>query len=252
MSEAEIGAPTAPAEGTPKPNPFQRIVGVLISPGETFESIVRRPDWVVPLLILLLVSVVGGVLLASRVDFQTVAQEAMEMDPRTANMSANQAATAARFTAMTMKISAYASPVLSLIAFLIVSGVLLMSFRLMAGEGTFLQAFSVTIYAWYPRLIKGILSTVVLLSRKSISIFDLQNPVMSNLGFLFDPKSKPLQFAMASSIDLFAIWSVILMVIGFAAMSKLTRAKSTAIVIGWWIVVNLLALIGPAMQALRK
>jgi hypothetical protein len=135
---------------------------------------------------------------------------------------------------------------------LIVAGVLLLTFRLMAGEGDFRQAFSVTVYAWYPRLIKGIFGTVVILTRKSLSIVDLQNPLMSNLGFLFDPRTKPLQFALASSVDLFTIWSVVLLVIGFAAVSRLSRGRSAGIVVGWWIVVNLLSLIGPAIQALRK
>ena len=54
------------------------------------------------------------------------------------------------------------------------------------------QAFSVATYGWYPRLIKGVISVIVLMNRKSITIWDLQNPVRSNLGFLFDPRTKPV------------------------------------------------------------
>jgi len=252
MSEAEIPAPAAPAAGAPKPNPFQRIIGVLISPAETFESIARRPDWVVALLIIMLVSIAAGVLIASRVDFSALGREAVEMNPRSSEMSPDQLETGARFAGAMMRVSAYASPILSVITLLIVAGVLLLTFRLMAGEGDFRQAFSVTTYAWYPRLIKSILGTGVILSRKSLSIFDLQSPLMSNLGFLFDPKTKPLQFAIASSIDVFHLWSLVLLVVGFAAISRLSRGKSAAIVVGWWIVINLLSLIGPAIQALRR
>lgn len=247
-----MSAPAAPAAGAPKPNPFERIVGVLMSPVETFEAIARRPDWLVPLLIILVVAIAGGVLIASHVDFAALGREAVEMNPRSATMSSSQMETGARFTAAIMKISAYASPAISAIVLLIVAGVLLLTCRLFAGEGDFRQAFAVTVYAWYPRVIKGILGTVVILTRKSLSIIDLQNPVMSNLGFLFDAKSKPLPFALAASVDLFAIWSVVLLIIGFTAVSRLSRARSAAVVVGWWIVVNLFALIGPAMQALRR
>jgi hypothetical protein len=34
---------------------FGRLIGVLVSPGKTFESIARRPTWLVPLLVLVAV-----------------------------------------------------------------------------------------------------------------------------------------------------------------------------------------------------
>lgn len=236
----------------PKPNAFERIAGVFMSPVETFTSIAQHPDWVVPLLIIFVLSLGAGLTIALRVDFNTLAREAMEMNPNAAQIPADRLDTSIRFMAATMKVSAFASPVLSLLSLLLVAGVLLVSFRLFAGEGTFLQAFSVTLYAWMPRLIKAVIAVIVIVSRNTISIFDLQNPVMSNLGFLADPKQNPIAYALASSADLFAVWSVILLIIGFSIMSRLSRARSAAIVIGWWIVINLLSLIGPAMQMMRR
>jgi len=244
--------PPPPGAAAPKPSSFERIVGVLLSPNETFASIARQPDWVVPLVIILVVSMVAGVLIATRVDFRALAQEAIEMNPKTAELPADRVNTMVGFTAGMMKVSSYASPLLSAVILVIVAAVLLLTFRLFAGEGNFKQAFSATVYAWFPRVIKGIIAAVVILSRQSISIYDLQNPLLSNLGFLFDPKTQQLQFALASSIDLFTIWSVILLIIGFSAISRLSRARSAAFVVGWWIVVNLFALIGPAMQTLRR
>ena len=91
----------------------------------------------------------------------------------------------------------------------------------------------------------------VLFSKSSPSLIELQNPLMSNLGFLFDPKTQLLPYTLASSIDIFNIWSVILLIIGFAAVGRTSRGKSAAIVITWWVIVNLVSLIGPAMQAMR-
>lgn len=248
----EIPAPAAPAAGDPKPSFFERLGGVLMSPGETFESIVRRPDWVVPLLVILVVAVAGGILIAGHVDFSELGREAMEMNPRAAQMSSSQIDAGAHMTGMIMRISAYASPAISVVVLLIVAGVLLMTGRAFGGEGDFRQAFAVTVYAWMPRVIKGVVGTVVLMTRQSPSIIDLQNPVMSNLAFLFDPKSNPLGFALGMSVDLFAIWSVVLLVFGFAAVLRVSRGKAAGVVVGWWIVVNLFSLIGPAMQAIRR
>ena len=64
-------APPPPAPAASKPNPFQRLVGVIMAPNETFASIAERPDWVVPLALWMLIAVFGGIVFAQRVDKST-------------------------------------------------------------------------------------------------------------------------------------------------------------------------------------
>ena len=73
----------------------------------------------------------------------------------------------------------------------------------------------------------------------------------ANLGFLFDPKLHPVAFAFTSSFDIFAIWSLILYIIGFSAISRLSRGKTAAVILVLWVVVVMLTLIGPAFQAAK-
>ena len=70
-----LATPVPDAE--PKPNSFQRIIGVLFSPDATFASIARRPDWVVPLVLIVIIALANGVLTASHIDFGAPAREAM-------------------------------------------------------------------------------------------------------------------------------------------------------------------------------
>ena len=252
MTEIPTSMPAAmPPVAEPKPNSLRRIIGVLFSPVPTFESIARRPDWVVPMLILMALSLTAGILIAQHVDFTAFAREAMESNPQTAKIPAERLDTMVRVTAATMKVSAYASPLLSILVTALAALGLMFAFRAFGGQGTFLQAFSVTTYAWYPRLIKSVLAVIVIMTKKSMTIWDLQNPILSNLGFLFDPKTQPVQFALGSSLDLFNIWSLVLLIIGFTAVSRLPRARAAMIVISLWLFVNVLALIGPAIQAVR-
>jgi hypothetical protein len=238
-----------PAAAEPeKPNTLQRIIGVLSNPGPTFESIVQRPNILGPLLIFIVISVVSAVGVAVKVDFDALSREAIEANP---NIPADKVESSVGITKAIMKVSMYASPVLILAMLLIVAGVCLLAFRMFGGEGNFNQALSVTAYAWMPRLIRGVLGAIVTFAKGSVSLADLQNPLMSNLGFLFDPKTQPVQYAMGSALDIFNIWSLVLLIIGLAAMSKLSKARSAAIVIVLWLVINLLSLIGPAMQAKR-
>lgn len=238
-----------PAAAEPeKPNTLQRIIGVLMSPGTTFESIAQRPNILGPLLIFIVIAIASSVAVAMKVDFTAMAREAIEANP---NIPPDRVESSVNVTKTIMKITMYASPLLIVLMLVITAGVCLLAFKMFGGEGNFNIALSVTIYSWFPRLIRGILGAIVMFTKGSLSFYELQNPVMSNLAFLFDPKTQPVQYALGSALDIFNIWSLVLLIIGLASMSKLSKARSAAIVITLWVIVNLFSLIGPAMQAKR-
>src|SRR3954452_5778850 len=120
-----IATPAAGAE--PKTNSFQRIIGVLFSPDATFASIARRPDWVVPLVLLLLVSLAAGVIIAPHVDFGAAAREAMEQNK---NASPEQIDKAVRISASIRKVFTFIPPVLNLNGFLLLPGLFPPAFRI--------------------------------------------------------------------------------------------------------------------------
>lgn len=248
MTTFETPPGSMPAAPAPKRNSFQRIIGVLFTPNDTFASIAREPDWVVPLVLILLVSLAAGIVFAQRVDFGAPVREAMEQNK---NISPEQAERTVRIASAAAKVFAYCSPLISLIFLLIIAGVLLLAFRVMGGEGDFRQAFSVTSYSWMPGLVKSIILTAIIAARGA-SAMDIPTLLRSNLAFLVPMKENPLLFALLSKLDVFTIWLLALLVIGFAFVSRFSKAKSAAVVIGLWIVATLLSLIGPAIQMLRK
>ena len=240
--------PPPPAAPGPKPSGFQRILGVLISPDETFASIARQPDFLAPLLVILILSGIGGFIFAQRVDFTAPAREAME---EKGNMSEAQMESALKITAVVSKIIAYGSPVVSVIILLIIAGVMLMAFRMMGGEGTFKQAFSVTLYAWMPLIIFNLVMVVIIAMKTGVTALDLPTLVMSNPAFLVTMKEQPLLFALLGTIDIFAIWSLVLFIFGFSHVSRFSKSKSAAIVITVWVIWTCIRLIGPAIRAMR-
>jgi hypothetical protein len=248
MTTGQDNALASPDPG-PKPNPMQRVIGVIFSPDATFASIAKRPDWVLPLVLLLITSLVAGFIIAQHVDFGSAARASMEQNK---NATPEQIDKAVKIAGAIGKVFTYLSPVLSLIGLLIIAGVLLLAFRLFGGEGDFKQAFSVTCYASIPSIIKSVVTLIILVARGGIIPVEvLATLVRSNLGFLADMKTSPMAFALYSSFDIFSVWFLILMIIGFAYVSRLSKAKSAGIIISLWIVVLLLKLIGPALQAMR-
>jgi len=249
MTAGQDDALIPPPAAGPEPSGFQRIIGVLFSPDATLASIARRPDWVLPLVILLIMSLGAGVIIAQHVDFGAAAREAMEQNK---NASPEQIDRGVKMAAGIGKVATYLSPVLSAIGLLIIAGVLLLAFRLFGGEGDFKQAFSVTCYSSMPGVIKSIIMMIIIVAKGGIIPGqELATLVRSNLGFLVDYKANPMAFAVLSSIDIFSLWFLALMIIGFAYLARVSRVKSAVVIISLWLVVLCFKLIGPAMQSLR-
>ena len=247
MTSGSVSEVSPPSQAAPKPNPFERIAGVFFSPNETFASIARQPDWVVPLVLMLVVSLIAGIVIGQRVDFATAAREAMEQK----NVPPDRVESAVKMTAAISKVASYCAPIFSVIGFLVIAGVLLLAFRLFGGEGNFKQAFSVSVYAWMPGLLKSIITVPVLLTREGMGAEDLAIAVRSNLGFLVSMKSNPMAFAVLTSLDIFTIWMLILFSIGFAYVARVSKAKAATIVVTLWLVTVAFKVVPAALQSLR-
>ena len=224
---------TPPPAG-PKPNPFSRIVGAIIAPVDTFNSIAERPDWVVPFLLVIVFVFLSTILGASHIDIEG----SMRKQMASRDMTPAQVDRAIEIGMKMQKFNAVIVVVIVPVVLLIVATVLLFAFRAFGGEGTFRQSLAITSYAWMPFLIQGILTLILLMSRQGVLQQDMATILMSNPGaFLTD--ANPIVLAILSSLDVFTFWVLALMVVGYSAMSRLTRGQSAAIVIGLWLVVVL-------------
>lgn len=248
---ASEGAPTTAAPA--KANPFGRLIGVLFSPDETFASIARRPDWVVPLLLFMAISLFGGWVFAHHVDFLSAARTQLEAQGK---LSPEQIDRALKFNAALFKVISYCAPIVSVVIFTIVAAVMMLGFRMMGGEGDFRQYFSVTLYAWVPQILQGLIMEIILLTRSTVTGAEaLPTLLKSNLAFLVDMKDHAVLFSVLSSLDVFTIWSVILMAIGFAYVSRFSKAKSAGIVVvvwGFWVLLKTGGAAVGAMMRARK
>src|SRR5207253_2949249 len=75
------------------------------------------------------------------------------------------------------------------------------------------RMMAIVAYSCLPMLIQTALSMVVLFL-KDPEEFNLQNPLMFNVGAFLSPETPAALRAAGSSIDLFTIWIMILIAIG--------------------------------------
>lgn len=238
MTEQQDAAMSSPGAPPPpdKQNVFSRIAGVLFAPAETFTGIARRPDILWPLLLILIIGYISTALVMPKMDLGAItAARAEQMRKQNTNMSDEQVAQMERITAASVKVFGWIGPLIGVVWYAIVAGVLLLAFRLFGREGTYKQAFSVTLYAWIPLVLFGVIMTIVIVARGTFDPTTAATIVKSNPAFLVDMKEQPVLFSLLTSFDLFTIWTIALLSIGFAMVSKTSKAKAAAIVVSLWI-----------------
>jgi Yip1 domain len=134
-----------------------------------------------------------------------------------------------------------AMPVIALIMCAIMAGVLLATINFgFGGKTTFWQAFAVVWYAGLPGLVKFILGTIALFAGLAPESFNVNNFSGTNLGYFLPPEtSKPL-LALATSIDVTTIWTLVLCSIGISIVAGVKRSSGYIAVFGWWLVLTLM------------
>jgi len=216
-------------------SPIGRIVGMFFSPKATFEDIVRKPSWILPTLIILVLATAGVVALNHHFDWHNYVLQQMEKSPQAANLSADQkeqqAATAAKFS----PIFAYAFGIpIPLLMMLLIALVLWGAYNLMAGAGAnFPVSWSIVTHAFVPASVVGTILFITVLFLKPIGAFDLDNPIATNAAIFLPEDSAKWLVGLCKNIDILELWKLILLSIGFAAVNprKLKGAKSFTIVL---------------------
>ena len=69
-------------------SPIGRIIGVFFSPKSTFEDIVRKPNWLVPMGLIVVMSLVAIIALNSHFSWHDYIAQQIEKSPRAAQLSA--------------------------------------------------------------------------------------------------------------------------------------------------------------------
>jgi len=233
MATTPVPAPEAQASISP----LGRVIGVFFSPGKTFEDIVRKPSWVLPLVLTTILSIAVSVSINQRINWREFMSQQIEKSPRAAQMSAEQKQQQIEGGAKFSPAFTYCIGVLGPFLGVLIIGLLMWgAYSLLGGASTnFVTAFSITAHA----LLTGLVSSplfILILYLKPYGTADLENPVAANLAALLPDESAKWLVALCKSIDLFTFWTLILLAIGFAAVNpkKLKGAKSFTIAFSVW------------------
>jgi len=231
-------APEAPENG----NSFSRIVGVIFSPRPTFESIARRPTWLVPIILLCIVEIGVVAVYGQRVGWRSLIEKQMGNNSQFQQLpAADQQQRIEIATKYASKIAYVEVIVGPFIAALLFAGIFWLLFNMGAGAKVgYKHSLAITSYGLVPGILASILGILVIFL-KDPSTVDIQNLLASNVGaFLSSDAPKPLA-ALLKSVDILIFWEMFLIAVGFSAAAprKLSTGKAFAWLFGLWAVLVL-------------
>jgi hypothetical protein len=235
-----MASATLPSAETPeRSNSFGRIFGAIFDPKETFQSIVRKPTWFAPVLILAIFSLSTVALFGHRGGWPSYFERQMANNSRAQQMNAQQRQQALEVQLKFGVPVTYAvTPIAAVLVVLVLAAIFLGIFNGLAGTKVdFKTSMGIVAYAYSPGIISGLLAILVI-SLKDVTTIDLQNIVASNVGALLPSSSPRWMVALLGSLDLFSFWYMILMSIGYsaAAPKKLSFGKAFAWILSVWLI----------------
>lgn len=208
---------------------FVRIVEVLLQPQRTFALIAEesRSNWSTPMLALSISASLGVLLsgyLTSRAAMMGEMQLPRDWEWWTPDMQANymQAQQSMQGPVFSYIIPLFSALVALWLGWLLLSGLLHLGSTLFGGRGSMLGAFNITAWANVPFLIRDLLRLIYML----IAGHSIVSPGLS--GFA---GSAAFIAQLLARLDIFFVWSCILLVIGFAKSDSLTKPKALANVV---------------------
>jgi Yip1 domain len=231
--------PTPPAPEGPRLSEAARIVDTFIAPSTTFTDLRRNSSWWAPWLLIAIFSLFFVFVMGRQIGFEQITKNSITQSSRAEQfdkLPADQQAKQIELATTIARYFSYSIPIIQLISFVIIATVLMMVFNFGAGAGvSFKTSLAIVIYGSLPGIIGAVLGIISMFAGVDPAGFNAQNPVATNPAHFMDPAGNKFLYGMASALDVFIIWSIVLMGIGFACNSKVKRSTAIAIVAGCYL-----------------
>jgi hypothetical protein len=224
-----------PDEPTPKLNAFQRLAKAFYSPGEVFEDISVKPSWVVALIAMLLLTVAAQVIVLPHMDNEATIRERLgdRIDEVSDEQIEDMVASGEKIARFIPIITAVVIPVM----WAILAGIFFLMFKMVGSDADYQRTLSATLHAyWPPSVVATILVSVLIQRVDTISEQEIPNLVKSHLGVLLPADAPGWLSGVASTFSVFNLWTLVLLVIGFKIVGRLSTARAAIVVGVPWLV----------------
>ena len=214
---------------------FSRIVGIYFKPKEVFASLKVKPHWLLPFIIISIMSIIFGYLTyeARISDGKAKVQSNLNLSEEQKAQIEERIDQQAR-----QKWTLGLAPIFVLIYLAFISLVLWLVFSLiLGGRGSFKDMFSIFTYSCLVGIPAMIVQTPLILAKNSIE------KVHTDLALLLPVDlSDKFYYQFLAGLDFFNFWQVLLIATGVSIIYQITFKKSLATVTMLWILLILIVI----------
>lgn len=251
-----MAATTAAVPETPHMGAFARVFGALFSPRATFQDIARKPSWLLPLLIIIILSMAITTVFGHRVGWRAFMEKQNSQSRSTQQRMAQMTpAQQEKMIETQVKIAPIAGYLGALVGFpivaLVIAAIFMGIFNATSSASLdFKTSFGVVTHSYMPFAIPSLLGILILYLKPPDTV-DLQNLVSSNVDALLSKSAPMWQQSTGASLDVFTFWVLGLMAFAYSIVrpKKLKMGTTLAWIVGVWVVyvlikAGLLAMVG--------
>lgn len=230
----------AVSEG-PQFSQLSRAVNVFVAPSKTFTDILRSANCWLPIVLMMVLAFTSVWAMGKTVGFEAATETQMTKNPASAEkmnaLPPEDRAKQMKMAVTVTRIISYCIPFFILVVLSIEALVLWGSFNFGLGADTsFTKVFAVIMFAGMPRMFVSILNIVFLFAGVGTENYDMKNPVGTNLGYYLNDSPKWLQ-TLGGFFDVFSLWTLALLILGMAIISRKKISQSATVILGWWVLI---------------
>lgn len=205
-----------------------KLINIFTSPTKTFEALDKKPTWLMPLLIMILVTLASAYL-----TFPQLINVAVENMTKQGDISPDQLEMAMKF----VPVSIYGMSVLwpIILLFLFSAVYYLIGSVFLGGNSTYKKLLSVQAWSSLILVLSSIISTPLVIIKNSVYVS------LSPSILLSSEHIGTKLFTFMSQFNFFVIWYLIVFGLGFSFIYKFSKAKAfttLGILFGIWIAIS--------------
>lgn len=237
----EVSSVPDSVQNKPSPGLAARLIGVLLSPKETFAAVVTKPRWLGVMVVTMVMSSAAYYMILGSQDMQDaiVDQQVRAIQSRGNEVSDQQLANMERFIGYLPVGYAVGIFIVGPLFGAAIAGIVTGIFTtLMGGNGTFKQVFAVMNHAGFiPAISALFIAGMLAIGAKPVGV----RPPGANLG-VFLPMLEETSFlaVMLRSIDMFLLWWMVVLAIGLGVLYKRRTGPIATTFIGLYVVIAVL------------
>jgi len=226
--------PEAPAPADDTPGPFARLGLAFTAPSRLFAATASRPRWAVCLVALILVGVATNLVTTPHLDFDATIRERLEQSGREVDEEQIEAQ-----VKMSQRLASF-GPVFVAVGTPLMMGFLALIFfgglKLAGSDADFSRSLAVTVHSYWPSALVLNTLLVVLVQRvDKLSATALPNLVKGSVAAFLPAGAPAWPTALGSSLSVFNLWIIVLLVLGMAAVGRISRGAASMVVLVPWV-----------------